>query len=69
MNAKVRNYDLRDLETKMNKRTVNLIEINKMRGWTYEEGLLPETGIPMFGIGAVPVSYGTGAATVGFSIP
>ena len=32
MNAKVRNYDLRDLETKMNKRTVNLIEINKMRG-------------------------------------
>ena len=33
MNAKVRNYDLRDLETKMNKRTVNLIEINKMRGW------------------------------------
>ena len=24
----------------------------------------PETGIPMFGIGAVPVSYGTGAATV-----
>ena len=36
---------------------------------TYEEGLLPETGIPMFGIGAVPVSCGTGAATVGFSIP
>ena len=36
---------------------------------TYEEGLLPETGIPMFGIGAVLVSCGTGAATVGFSIP
>ena len=36
---------------------------------TYEEGLPPETGIPMFGIGAVLVSYGTGAATVGFSIP
>ena len=36
---------------------------------TYEEGLPPETGIPMFGIGAVPVSCGTGATTVGFSIP
>ena len=36
---------------------------------TYEEGLPPETGIPMFGLGAVPVSCGTGAATVGFSIP
>ena len=36
---------------------------------TYEEGLPPETGIPMFRIGAVPVSCGIGAATVGFSIP
>ena len=36
---------------------------------TYEEGFPPETGIPMFGIGAVPVRCGTGAATVGFSIP
>ena len=36
---------------------------------TYEEGLPPETGIPMFGIGAVPVSCGTGASTVCFSIP
>ena len=33
MNAKVRNYDLWDLETEMNKRTVNLIEINKLSGW------------------------------------
>ena len=33
MNAKVRNYDLRDLETETNKRTVNLIEINKLSGW------------------------------------
>ena len=36
---------------------------------TYEEGLPLETGIPMFGIGAVPVSRGTGATTVCFSIP
>ena len=33
MNAKVRDYDLRGLETEMNKRTVNLIEINKLNGW------------------------------------
>ena len=33
MNAKVRNYDLRDLETEMNKRIVNLIEINELSGW------------------------------------
>ena len=32
MNAKVRDYDLRDLETEMNKRTVNLIEINELSG-------------------------------------
>ena len=36
---------------------------------TYEEGLPLETGIPMFGIGVVLVSCGTGAATVCFSIP
>ena len=36
---------------------------------TYEEGLPPETGIPMFGIGAVPVSCGTGATIICFSIP
>ena len=36
---------------------------------TYEEGLPPETGIPRFGDGAVPVSWGTGADTVCFSIP
>ena len=36
---------------------------------TYEDGLPPETGISMFWIGAVPVSCGTGAATVCFSIP
>ena len=36
---------------------------------TYEEGLPLETGIPMFGIGSVPVSCGTGAATFCFSIP
>ena len=35
----------------------------------YEEGLPLETRISMFGIGAVPVSCGTGAATVCFSIP
>ena len=33
VNAKVRNYDLRDLDTEMNKRTYNLIEINKLSGW------------------------------------
>ena len=33
VNAKVRDYDLRDLETEMNKRTVNLTEINKLSGW------------------------------------
>ena len=36
---------------------------------TYEEGLPLETGISMFGIGAVLVSCGTRAATVCFSIP
>ena len=33
VNAKVVNYDLRDLDTEMNKRTQNLIEINKLSGW------------------------------------
>ena len=33
MNAKVRNYDLRDLDTEMNKKGWNLIEINKLSGW------------------------------------
>ena len=28
VNAKVRNYDLRELDIEMNKRTQNLIEIN-----------------------------------------
>ena len=36
---------------------------------TYEERLPPETGIPMFGIGAIPVNCGIGAAKVCFSIP
>ena len=36
---------------------------------TYEEGLPSEAGIPRFGDGAVPVSYGTGADTVCFSTP
>ena len=33
VNAKVMNYDLRDLNTEMNKRTYNLIDINKLSGW------------------------------------
>ena len=33
VNAKVRNYDLRELDIEMNKRTQNLIEINKLSGW------------------------------------
>ena len=33
VNAKVMDYDLRDLDTEMNKRTQNLIEINKLSGW------------------------------------
>ena len=28
MNAKVRNYDLRDLDNEMNRKTYNFIEIN-----------------------------------------
>ena len=38
-------------------------------GRTYEEGLPPKTGIPMFGIGVISVSCGIGAVTVCFSIP
>ena len=33
MNAKVRDYDLRDLGTEMNKKAENLIEINELSGW------------------------------------
>ena len=33
MNAKVMNYDLRDLDNEMNKKTWNLIEINELSGW------------------------------------
>ena len=33
VNAKVRNYDLRDLDTEMNKRAYNLIEIKELSGW------------------------------------
>ena len=33
VNAKVMDYDFRDLDTEMNKRTQNLIEINKLSGW------------------------------------
>ena len=33
VNAKVRNYDLRDLDTKMNKKAQNFIEINELSGW------------------------------------
>ena len=33
MNAKVMNYDLRELDTEMNKRAKNLLEINKLSGW------------------------------------
>ena len=33
VNAKVMDYDLMDLDTEMNKRTHNLIDINKLSGW------------------------------------
>ena len=33
MNAKVRDYDLRDLGTEMSKKVLNLIEINELSGW------------------------------------
>ena len=32
VNAKVRNYDLRDLDTEMNKKAYNFIEINELSG-------------------------------------
>ena len=32
VNAKVKNYDLRDLGTEMNKKVQNLIEINESSG-------------------------------------
>ena len=34
-NAKVTNYDLRDLNTEMNKKIWNFIEINELRGWKF----------------------------------
>ena len=33
VNAKVRNYDLRDLGNEMNKKTWSFIEINELSGW------------------------------------
>ena len=33
VNAKVRNYDLRDLDNEMNRKAENFIEINKLSGW------------------------------------
>ena len=33
VNAKVRNYDLRDLDTEMNKKAYNFIEIKELSGW------------------------------------
>ena len=32
VNSKVRNYDLRDLDTEMNKKAYNVIEINELSG-------------------------------------
>ena len=33
MNAKVMNYDLRDMDNEMNKKIWNFIEINELSGW------------------------------------
>ena len=33
VNAKVRNYDLRDLGNEMNRKAWNFIEINELGGW------------------------------------
>ena len=33
VNAKVRNYDLRDLDNEMNKKAWNFTEINELSGW------------------------------------
>ena len=33
MSAKVRNYDLRELDNEMNRKAENFIEINKLSGW------------------------------------
>ena len=33
MNAKVRNYDLRDLDNEMNRKAYNFIGINELSGW------------------------------------
>ena len=35
VNAKGMNYDLRELDIEMNKRTENLIEINELSGWKF----------------------------------
>ena len=33
VNAKVKNYDLRDLDNEMNKKAWNFIEINELSSW------------------------------------
>ena len=33
VNAKVRNYDLRDMDNEMNRKAYNFIEINELSGW------------------------------------
>ena len=33
INAKVRNYDLRDLDNEMKRKAYNFIEINELSGW------------------------------------
>ena len=33
VNAKVRNYDLRDLDNEMNRKAFNFTEINKLSDW------------------------------------
>ena len=33
VNAKVRNYDLRNLDNEMNNKAYNFIEINELSGW------------------------------------
>ena len=34
VNTKVMDYDLKDLDTEMNKRAWNLIEVNELSGWS-----------------------------------
>ena len=33
INAKVRNYDLRDLDNEINRKAYNFIEINELNSW------------------------------------